>query len=132
MSRTYATLTLSAAAWTEVKDKLVAGGYSTKLMPDGSIDMDGLAVVKSHLIADRIVDFKRALHLANRLVRYEEGVDIATYLGRQHDTLTKDEALDLLEALMQVDAVQMEYRTPEKPHFWWQRLRRSVKEEDPK
>lgn len=134
MSRTYATLALSSAAWTEVRDKLVVGGYSTKLLPDGTIDMEGLAVVESKDPATKAVDFKRALGLANKLVGWE-GVDIATYLARRVDALSEREALDLFDALMQAGLVQtrLEYRPREKPSVWWQRLRRAVKqEEDPK
>ena len=44
MTRTYAVLELSAAAWDEIATKLRAAGYDHAFMEGGEIDMHGIAV----------------------------------------------------------------------------------------
>lgn len=46
MSRTYALLHLSPDAYTEIRDKLIRGGYETKLLVGGNIDMEGIAIAR--------------------------------------------------------------------------------------
>jgi hypothetical protein len=44
-THTYVTMQLSAAAYAEIKEKMVAAGYDHVFGRDGEIDMHGIAVV---------------------------------------------------------------------------------------
>jgi hypothetical protein len=44
MTRTVALLEVSPATYVEIKDKLLAAGYEHTFMPDGAIDLEGIAL----------------------------------------------------------------------------------------
>lgn len=48
-THTYAKLPLSAEAYEEIKEKLIAAGYGHAFMRDGTIDMHGIGVSKEQV-----------------------------------------------------------------------------------